>query len=85
MLFFFRGGRVHDAFFLGQNKAETDEKLCGPILMEKEMTHHVLELFPIFGGVCFLAVLIASHPSSLGGGFNFFLFSPLLGEMIQFD
>ena len=34
---------------------------------------------------------LLGHPSSedehfkLGGGFKYFLFSPLLGEMIQFD
>ena len=30
-------------------------------------------------------VFLGSHDMNLGGGFKHFLFSPLLGEMIQFD
>lgn len=51
-------------FSFAKIKQKKPMKLCGPILMEKNMTHHVLELFPVFEGVCFFAVLIASHPSS---------------------
>ena len=35
------------------------------------------------GGV--VLVLMTSLKKELGGGFKYFLFSPLLGEMIQFD
>lgn len=51
-------------FFVCQNKAKKTDETLWTHFDGKNMTHHVLELFPAFERVCFFAVLIASHPSS---------------------
>ena len=55
------------------------------LLLMAGILHHLGWLKPINNGIIIILRGAGFQPSTVGGGFTCFLFSPLLGEMIQFD
>ena len=54
-------------------------------MIQEELRPDVLKLNGWIGGSRFEKFLIPQVPQNLGGGFKYFLFSPLFGEDFQFD